>query len=133
MDLNRLDAIIQSKKTAEADALNATNTDGTAVNKYKKMEAMVRPETPTVAESTDNDTHAAIVLLQRLLRGRAQQNLMFEGKEHRVALIRELRHIEDNPDTVIPVPKFASQPEKLVDASVDMMAGYVGEGGQQTT
>ena len=34
----------------------------------------------------------AIILLQRLLRGRAEQNMMFEGKEKRLDLIAELRH-----------------------------------------
>lgn len=35
--------------------------------------------------------HAALVLLQRLLRGRAVQNQMYSGKESRLQLIRELR------------------------------------------
>lgn len=35
--------------------------------------------------------HAALVLLQRLLRGRAVQNQMYAGKESRLQLIRELR------------------------------------------
>jgi hypothetical protein len=33
--------------------------------------------------------------LQRLLRGRAMQNMMFEGKEKRLDLISELRATED--------------------------------------
>jgi hypothetical protein len=36
-------------------------------------------------------THAALVLLQRLLRGRAVQSQMYAGKESRLLLIRELR------------------------------------------
>ena len=32
----------------------------------------------------------AVILLQRLLRGRAAQNNMYEGKEKRLALIEEL-------------------------------------------
>ena len=36
----------------------------------------------------------AIILLQRLLRGRAEQNMMFEGKEKRLDLIAELRATE---------------------------------------
>lgn len=35
--------------------------------------------------------HLAVLLLQRLIRGRAVQNVMFEGKERRKELIRELR------------------------------------------
>ena len=37
----------------------------------------------------------AIILLQRLLRGRAYQNMMFEGKEKRLDLIAELRITEE--------------------------------------
>ena len=37
----------------------------------------------------------AVILLQRLIRGRAVQNLMFEGKEKRLELIAELRACEN--------------------------------------
>ena len=37
-----------------------------------------------------NKREEAIILIQRLLLGRAAQNLMFEGKEKRLALIEEL-------------------------------------------
>jgi|TARA_B110000285_G_C15023271_1_gene562755 hypothetical protein len=37
----------------------------------------------------------AIILLQRLVRGRACQNMMFEGKEKRLDLISELRATEE--------------------------------------
>lgn len=39
----------------------------------------------------DEQEHLAVLLLQRLIRGRAVQNVMFEGKERRKELIRELR------------------------------------------
>lgn len=39
--------------------------------------------------------HMAVLLLQRLLRGRAMQNRMFEGKEKRLSLIDELRMTEE--------------------------------------
>jgi hypothetical protein len=37
----------------------------------------------------------AVILLQRLMRGRANQNMMFEGKEKRLDLIAELRATEE--------------------------------------
>lgn len=37
----------------------------------------------------------AIILIQRLIRGRAVQNMMFEGKEKRLDLISELRATEE--------------------------------------
>ena len=66
----------------------------------------VRPKTPPYKEiinrfeqSEDFEhadrKHRAIIMLQRLLRGRAHQNMMFEGKEKRLDLIAELRATEE--------------------------------------
>jgi hypothetical protein len=66
----------------------------------------VRPKTPPYKEisnrfeQSDDFEHAdkkyrAIIMLQRLLRGRAHQNMMFEGKEKRLDLIAELRATEE--------------------------------------
>jgi hypothetical protein len=67
----------------------------------------MRPNTPVFDEfkqkrqdiSEDLREHdekkRAVILLQRLLRGRAMQNMMFEGKEKRLDLISELRATED--------------------------------------
>ena len=66
----------------------------------------MRGETPRFDHKTSRDLTAdmldeddrrkkAIILLQRLLRGRAQQNMMFEGKEKRLDLIAELRATEE--------------------------------------
>jgi hypothetical protein len=56
----------------------------------KKVE---RPPTPSIddnGEEVDSEETQAIIFLQRLIRGRASQNMMFEGKEKRLELIREL-------------------------------------------
>ena len=53
-----------------------------------------RADTPEVEQSETDDegsTYVAIILLQRLLRGRSIQNVMYEGKEKRLDLIGELR------------------------------------------
>lgn len=65
----------------------------------------VRPETPPIREFVRNTNvselegqdsrQKAIILLQRLLRGRGKQNMMFEGKEKRLDLIAELRATEE--------------------------------------
>lgn len=65
----------------------------------------VRSKTPTIKEFQRNDNgeelemldqrNRGIILLQRLLRGRAIQNMMFEGKEKRLDLIAELRATEE--------------------------------------
>jgi hypothetical protein len=65
----------------------------------------VRPKTPTHKEIVRTENLAeynkadkkelAIIMLQRLIRGRAKQNMMFEGKEKRLDLIAELRATEE--------------------------------------
>ncbi|RLN50875.1 hypothetical protein BBJ28_00016876, partial [Nothophytophthora sp. Chile5] len=61
---------------------------------------LVRPPTPEYAlvhavETQEHDVTDAVRLLQKLLRGRAVQNMMFEGKERRSELIAELRAADD--------------------------------------
>ncbi|KAM4609417.1 cilia- and flagella-associated protein 91 [Polymixia lowei] len=59
-----------------------------------KMEKPVpRPPTPRVDEPPEGDEERelAVIYLQKLLRGRSVQYQMFEGKERRLDLIRELR------------------------------------------
>lgn len=59
----------------------------------------MRPDTPKYKGLDPNDRFSesddkrrlAVILLQRLIRGRAMQNMMFEGKEKRLDLITELR------------------------------------------
>lgn len=53
-----------------------------------------RPPTPVVEPRQGHDLDLAVKLLQKLLRGRAVQNLVFEGKQRRLELIRELRASE---------------------------------------
>jgi len=64
----------------------------------------VRPPTPVHLGSritNENDyelmdsKQRSVILLQRLMRGRAYQNMMFEGKEKRLDLIAELRATEE--------------------------------------
>lgn len=52
-----------------------------------------RPETPVLAPTAtpESGRDAAAVLIQRLLRGRAAQNAMYEGRMRRQALIEELK------------------------------------------
>ena len=86
-------------------------------HKQKRAE---RPPTPRVEESDDpsaaqgavdgdvqgvvvpsaavSERHTALLLLQQLVRGRAIQNLMYDGKEKRLELIRELRSAEDEDE-----------------------------------
>ncbi|XP_010173412.2 cilia- and flagella-associated protein 91, partial [Antrostomus carolinensis] len=60
----------------------------------EKVEKLVpRPPTPILEKPSleEEETELAVICLQKLLRGRAIQNMMFEEKEKRLELIRELR------------------------------------------
>lgn len=51
--------------------------------------------------TTEKDSikrEVAVLFLQRILRGRAQQNIMYEGKEKRLALIEELLIVAKIPN-----------------------------------
>jgi len=52
-----------------------------------------RPATPSVSipDEDEEENELALILLQKVIRGRAVQNLMFSGKEKRGELIKELR------------------------------------------
>ena len=48
-----------------------------------------------LAQQEKDRRQRSLFLLQRLIRGRAVQNMMFEGKEKRLDLITELRATEE--------------------------------------
>ena len=61
----------------------------------KKKTKVVRPDTPIVEEPANEASTNAIILLQKLLRGRAVQNMMYEARDRRRELLRELRYEEE--------------------------------------
>ena len=66
---------------------------------------------PSAEEDDSQSWKDAVLLLQRLVRGRAVQNFMFEGKERRIALIRELRVDETDEARLAAEEMSASQVE----------------------
>lgn len=84
---------------------NQAERNAAAEDDKKATEMNVRPPTPKYPWSNlgisaqelaqEDKAQRAILLLQRLLRGRAEQNRMFEGKEKRLDLITELRLTEE--------------------------------------
>ncbi|XP_041067639.1 cilia- and flagella-associated protein 91 [Carcharodon carcharias] len=60
---------------------------------FKILKPVPRPPTPTVEPPSEGEeeNYLAIIYLQKLIRGRTVQNMMFEGKEKRIELIQELR------------------------------------------
>lgn len=67
-----------------------------------QSQAAMRPPTPDYAIVSEEDEAMAdaVRLLQKLIRGRAVQNMMFEGKERRAELIQELRASDEEAQRV---------------------------------
>lgn len=68
-----------------------------------------RPNTPDLTRDDEGqplpdnqELYAAVLLLQRLLRGRAVQNLMYEGRYRRRELIKEIRLIDEMEKSAVP-------------------------------
>jgi len=76
----------------------------------------------------DEKRENAIILLQRLLRGRANQNLMYEGKEKRLALIEELlivANVASLSENQVQERLLQAHEERLKDAVVESIQGEV--------
>eukprot|EP00043_Microstomoeca_roanoka_P018389 m.196333 g.196333 ORF g.196333 m.196333 type:complete len:742 (-) comp16816_c5_seq1:276-2501(-) len=85
--LERLDQTLTLQRTGQLGVLPPIRS----IEKIEKPP--VRPPTPELSdtEMEDYEKRRAISLLQALIRGRAVQNEMYEGKEQRRDLIAELR------------------------------------------
>lgn len=74
----------------------------TGPKKFHVRNILDRPDSPHVKEEVlpeEEEQEAAVLLLQRIIRGRAYQNQMFEGKGKRLDLINELRAAERFAET----------------------------------
>eukprot|EP00462_Mataza_sp_D1_P001095 CAMPEP_0175096900 /NCGR_PEP_ID=MMETSP0086_2-20121207/4985_1 /TAXON_ID=136419 /ORGANISM="Unknown Unknown, Strain D1" /LENGTH=896 /DNA_ID=CAMNT_0016370345 /DNA_START=28 /DNA_END=2718 /DNA_ORIENTATION=+ len=111
-DLAYVDKLLENRKTETKKVV--------IENVYKKFEPVTRAPTPSVKCPEGSDTHRAVLLLQRLLRGRAVQNSMYEGKQKALHLIHELRIAED-PPTEAPAVTEATQ----LDNAMDTLQGEV--------
>lgn len=99
----------------------------------------LRPPTPKhgLNQTNQNDVNMimsedkkkrAVILLQRLLRGRAEQNKMFEGKEKRLDLIAELRATEEwraTSDTQEEHMLIDNYQERIMDGVAEAMQSSI--------
>jgi len=76
------------------------------LKKFHVRNILDRPDSPRMKEDVlpeEEEQETAVLLLQRIIRGRAYQNQMFEGKEKRLDLINELRAAERYAETATTV------------------------------
>jgi len=100
------------KELVQKDEAEAARKDGDTaggpggLKKIHVRGILERPDSPRLKEDVlpeEEEQEAAVLLLQRIIRGRAYQNQMFEGKEKRLDLINELRAAERYAETATTV------------------------------
>jgi len=96
--ISRKECHIQEQLKVVADRIEDKKNNEDNKNKPLRFEIKVqkppqRPKTPTINgnESHDDEIDLAAILIQKLIRGRIVQNMMYRGKERRLQLIEELR------------------------------------------
>lgn len=92
--LQRMDDMIKTEKLSKSG--KAADSAPLLPSWRRRAEKTERPQTPTLPDESEESEEQtlALILLQKLIRGRAVQNMMFEGKERRGELIAELRESE---------------------------------------
>eukprot|EP00667_Euglena_gracilis_P004474 EG_transcript_4495 len=100
---------------------------------YRATPRLIRPDTPTLVLEGDEEEEKeeALVLLQRLLRGRAVQNDFFEGKERCHGLIEELQAAQKAKETEhrympqIDAEKTKEEQQRVADGVIDAIQGDI--------
>jgi hypothetical protein len=96
------------------------------LGKFLEREEVVQTKEDVLPEEEEQET--AVLLLQRIIRGRAYQNQMFEGKEKRLDLINELRaagRFEDTATTVEEKRYVEQLRNKAFDDALESVQGSV--------
>lgn len=97
---------LQQPAEGEAAKTGEQATTSAGLKKFHVQKMFERPDSPRLKEEVlpdEEEQEAAVLLLQRIIRGRAFQNIMFEGKEKRLDLINELRAAERYAETATTV------------------------------
>jgi len=102
-----------------AQSIEGGTQDDAAARERRDRNMLERAETPRIQEDVlpeEEDLEMGVLLLQRMLRGRAAQNKMFEGKEKRLDLINELRTAEQAVDQVSTAedPLFTEEAKRAI-------------------
>jgi len=85
---------LSTKEDADEKPGQSQNEKQRAKHVRNILERDQRPQGKEDVLPEEEEQDAAVLLLQRIIRGRAYQNRMFEGKEKRLDLINELRAAE---------------------------------------
>lgn len=119
------------KEMQQPSEAEASKTGDASVAQGRTRMRVDRAESPRPKEEIlpeEEELGAAVLLLQRIIRGRAYQNMMFEGKDKRLDLINELRAAERFAETATTVEekRYSDQlREKAFEGAVESIQGSV--------
>eukprot|EP00913_Durusdinium_trenchii_P030978 g29015.t1 len=97
-----MESIKKELQQNEGDSKGETSLSAGGLKKFHLRNVLDRPDSPREKNDVlpeEEEQESAVLLLQRIIRGRAMQNIMFEGKEKRLDLINELRAAERFAET----------------------------------
>jgi len=117
-------SVVDAKMAAKSEGKHRCSTPDHYTTQYKEA----RNDMTAVEMKRKQKRQMAILLLQRLLRGRANQNMMFEGKEKRLSLIAELRMTEEwkqNAEAEKEKALVQAYQEKVLDGVTEAVQGTV--------
>merc|ERR1712176_841982 len=126
-----MDGIKKELQQPETEGKDVTSGPAAGLKKIHVRNILDRPETPRMKDDVlpeEEEQEAAVLLLQRIIRGRAFQNQMFEGKEKRLDLINELRAAERFAETATTVEekRYLDQiREKAFEGVLESIQGSV--------
>eukprot|EP00605_Chrysophyceae_sp_TOSAG23-4_P000950 GSChrysophyteH1.ASY1.ANO1.1050.1 assembled CDS len=128
-DVEEMHRILTAKKKEQTLALHAQQQSRQAARMgTAQSQSQSAPSSPAKTPSTPSPT--ACILLQRLIRGRSVQNVMYEGRIRRRELIRELRKADEfaaaaAQETAVGVANEAKaiREKEAKDATLDNIIG----------
>lgn len=134
VESQHLDAVHKMLKLSRQPVQKDTEKEA-ILRRYHKPPPLERPETPRVGgedefgEVEAAEVEVAVILLQRLLRGRMVQNMVYDAKEKRRELIEELRSVEELEGTQQAWEEARAEAAKTqhetaaVDSSIGLLQG----------
>jgi len=120
-----------SGESGDPSKMGDQTSTSAGLKKFHVQKFLERPDSPRLKEEVlpeEEELEAAVLLVQRIIRGRAYQNQMFEGKEKRLDLINELRAAERYAETATTVEekKYLDQVrEKAFDGVLESIQGNI--------
>jgi hypothetical protein len=132
-DIEHMHQSLQAKRTRtiNQEAKAAIQDLSSTATRFHSIHKKSRPMTPdySIAANTRDGLTDAVLLLQRLLRGRSVQNAMFEGRLKNAELIQELRMAEVvlKQRTVVETAAAHAQQrmQRVRQTTIDTIAGGV--------